>query len=100
MPAWGITDTFGVNPPAGCIQESSLEETCEVATIRGETGITTAAIDKPLRTGKISIKCKGSSSLANLNTGSQVGTVAIISSKYTESNDDFATSEIEAIYYQ
>jgi hypothetical protein len=101
MPAWGVTDWFGVdNAPLGCVQESSLEITCEVATIRGDTGITTAAIDKPLRTGKVSIKCKGARDLVVVATGAQTSQIAVISSKYSESNDDFPTSEVEAVYYE
>jgi hypothetical protein len=100
MPAWGITDTFNATPPNGCIQEASCEETCEVASIRGDDGITYAAIDKPLRTGKINIKCKGAAELVDYDTGAQTSAIAVVSAKYSESNDDFATSEIEAIYYK
>lgn len=101
MPAWGVTDWFGVDyAPPGCVQESSLEITCEVATIRGDTGITMAAIDKPLRTGKISIKSKGGTGLVPVNTGAQTTEICVISAKYSQSNDDFATSELEAIYYE
>lgn len=101
MPAWGVYDTFGVQySNYGCVQEATHELTCEVATIRNSDGVTAAAIDKPLRTGKVSIKSKGVAELAPIQTGSQTTTIAIVSAKFTESNDDFGSSEVEAIYYQ
>ena len=100
MPAWGITNFYNVSAPAGCVQEATLEESVEVATIRNNVGVTSQAQPKNLITGKITMRSKGTAALTALDVGAQTTTIAIISAKYSETNNDYPTSEIEAIYYR
>jgi hypothetical protein len=97
---FGITSNFnGVAPSQGCIQETSLEITCEVATIKGPNGQTKQAQAKPLRTGTVTIKSKGSAVLATMSSSRDMTGMTVTSSKYTESNNDFPTSEVTSTYY-
>ena len=52
MPAHlGVATTFGLTAPVGgYVQESSREESVELATIRNESGVTVKAVPKPLVT--------------------------------------------------
>lgn len=54
MPAHlGIATTFGLTAPTGgYIQESSQEDSVEIATIRDETGTTVKAVPKPMEIGR------------------------------------------------
>lgn len=101
MPAnFGVTDQFGGTAPSGgWIQSSESTETCEVATIRNESGVTIAAQAKGVATKVVVIKSKGDVSVTAPSTGS-VGSGKITSAKITESNDDFATAETTFTSYQ
>lgn len=100
MPAsFGVTDTFGGTAPSGgWIQSSESTETCEVATIRDETGKTIAAQAKGVATKVVVIKSKGDVNITAPGLGS-VGSGRITSAKITESNDDFSTAEITFTSY-
>jgi hypothetical protein len=99
MPAFGVSDTFGLTAPSGYIQESSQEEACDVATIKGATGNIEEAMAKPLTTTTVNIRTKGQPDLVSVHTGQISGTIVVTSSKVSESNDDFATAEITGIKY-
>lgn len=97
---FGITSNFqGIAPSQGCIQETSIEITCEVATIRGPNGQTKQVQAKPLRTGTVTIKSKGSAVLVAMSSNKDMTGMTVTSSKYTESNNDFPTSEVTSTYY-
>jgi hypothetical protein len=100
MPAsFGVTDQFGgTAPTGGWVQSSESTETCEVATIRNETGATIAAQAKGVATKVVVIKSKGDVSVTAPSTGS-VGTGKVTSAKVTESNDDFSTAEVTFTSY-
>ena len=84
-------------PTGGHVQESTREQSREVATIRNASGVTVIAVAKPLVTTDVTIKGKGDPVLAGVTTGAFTsGTLKIISAKGTESNDDFPDFEIKA----
>jgi len=97
---FGVNNYFsGTAPSAGCVQESSLELACEVATIKGPNGQTRQAQAKPLVTGTVTIKSKGSAVLAYIGSNQDMSAMTITSTKYTESNNDFPTSEVTSTFY-
>lgn len=89
--SFGAT-AFGVTAPSGYIQESSQEKAVELATIRDVDGKTVVVIAKPRSITTTTVKTKGEVDLDAVAEGSFSG-AKITSSKVTESNDDFATSE-------
>lgn len=99
MPAFGVADTFGLTAPSGYIQESTQDESCDVATIKSAAGAIVEAIAKPLRTTTVTIRTKGQPDLVDVHTGAIAGTIVVTSAKVSESNDDFATAEVTGIKY-
>jgi hypothetical protein len=100
MPAnFGVTDQFGGTAPSGgWVQSSEQTETCEVATIRDETGATIAAAAKGVATKVVVIKSKGDVTVTAPSSGA-VGSGKVTSAKITESNDDFSTAEVTFTSY-
>jgi len=84
-------DVFGVTAPSGYLQESSAEQTVEVATIRDSTGKTVVAQAKPRSTTTTTCTCKGEKDLDAVPEGAFSG-ATVTSAKITESNDDFVLS--------
>ena len=99
MPAFGVTETFGLTAPAGYLQSSESSTEVEVATIKGATGLTVEAIPKPRTTQTVTVKTKGTASLSTITSGSDFSGITLTSSKLSESNDDFGTSEITGVLY-
>lgn len=89
--SFGAT-AFGVTAPSGYIQESSQEKSVELATIRDVDGQTVVCIPKPRSTTTTTVKTKGEADLDAIPEGTFSG-AKITSSKVSETNDDFATSE-------
>ena len=102
MPAHlGVASTFGLSAPAGgYVQESSREDSVEVATIRDESGITVKAVPKPMVTRTVNLKGKGDANLAAVAAGSfAAGVLRITEAKQSESNEDFPDFEITGTAY-
>lgn len=102
MPAHlGIATTFGLNAPTGgYVQESSQEDSVEIATIRDETGTTVKAVPKPMVTRSVSIKGKGDAALTAVVSGSFAeGVLRVTEAKQSESNEDFPDFEITGTAY-
>ena len=91
--------TFGVSAPSGYLQESSIESTVEVATIRNAVGQTVVAQPKPRSTTTTNVKTKGDVDLIVIPEGSMTG-ATVTGSKVSETNDDFATSEATYTLFQ
>ena len=89
MPSFGAV-SFGGTAPSGYIQDSSKDETVEVATIRDANGHTAIAQAKPRKTTTIVVNTKGEADLVATDAGSF--TSAVTESKVSETNDDFATA--------
>lgn len=89
--SFGAT-AFGVTAPSGYIQESTQETSVELATIRDVDGQTALVIAKPRSTTTTTVKTKGEPDLDSVPEGAFSG-AKLTSSKVSESNDDFATSE-------
>jgi hypothetical protein len=101
MPAtFGVTSDFGSTAPQGYMQSSEQTVTCEIATIKNETGRVVEAQQKPRSLTTVTIKSKGSASLATVTSGTDFNGMTIVSSKYSESNDDFGTSETVGNLYE
>ena len=100
MPAsFGITDNFGlITPAGGTVEESSSEDEVEAKTIKDETGTTCRAVPGKMIKTTVSIKGRGTSSLA-LAAGALGGDVKVISVKNAESQDDFPTYEQTGVKY-
>lgn len=94
MPTFGALSTFGLTSPGGYLQESSSEESVEVATIKNATGGYAEAMAKPMTTKTVTVRTKGEAALADVHTGSISGALVVTSAKVSESNDDFATAEV------
>jgi hypothetical protein len=101
MPAtFGVVDDFGgTAPTGGWMQESSSEQTVEVATIRDEAGVTVVAQPKGMVTTTVTIKSKGAVSIGTLPSVGDFSGFKVTSAKISESNDDFRTAEITAVQY-
>jgi hypothetical protein len=102
MPAHlGVATTFGLTAPAGgYVQESSREESVELATIRNETGVTVKAVPKPLVTRTVNLKGKGDANLAAVASGSFAeGVLRVTEAKQSETNEDFPDFEITGTAY-
>jgi hypothetical protein len=100
MPAdFGAKIFGGITAPSGFIQESSIEYSGELATIRESDGHTVKAFYKPTTTVKSTVKTKGETVLTSTEMGSMGGSFKITESKYDQSNQDFPTSEVTATKY-
>jgi DnaJ-class molecular chaperone len=101
MPAtFGVQNLHGLAPASGYAQESSADDSIEVATIRDQNGVTVVAKPKKLVTKSITISGKGVPDFAGVAVGAiSAGTSFITSVKLTESNDDFPAFEIQAVQY-
>ena len=102
MPAHlGVASTFGLSAPAGgYVQESSREDSVEIATIRDESGITVKAVPKPMVTRTVNLKGKGDANLAAVAAGSfAAGVLRVTEAKQSESNEDFPDFEITGTAY-
>lgn len=82
------------------MQESSEEQSVEVATIRDETGVTVVAQPKGVVTTTVTIKSKGSVSIGSAPSVGSFSGFKVTSAKISESNDDFRTAEITAVKYE
>jgi hypothetical protein len=58
------------------------------------------AINKPRSTTTVNVKTKGSAALSSVSSGSDFAGLTVTSSKYSQTNDDFSTSEVTGILYQ
>jgi len=95
MPVTFGAITYGKTAPAGYLQESSEETTCEVATIRDETGKTLVHHQKPRSYTTTTLKTKGELGYMTVAAaGTNFSGATITSSKVGETNDDFATAEV------
>lgn len=92
---FGITHDWDQQEPAGYLQEVSRDFTAEPATIKSNMGVTQVAITKPRSETKVVAKAKGNVDIATIASGSYMdnGTFYVVGFKYTESQDDFATTE-------
>ncbi|NDD55757.1 hypothetical protein EBZ39_18145 [bacterium] len=97
----GVVALNGLSAPVGgYVQESSKEETIEIATIRDAAGVTKVAVAKPMVTRTVMIKGKGDAGLASVAAGGfTANTVRITEAKQTETNDDFPDFEITGTAY-
>jgi len=96
---WGITGTHGITSPGGYSQEVSDEATVEVATIKNEIGRVAKAQAKPMQKRTVTLKAKGEAELHTVTSGVAISGLTVISSKISETNDDFPTIDITAIAY-
>jgi hypothetical protein len=98
MASFGVTGTFGVTAPSGYLQNSESSTDVEVATIKNATGQIVEALKKPRTLQTVTVKTKGSAALSTVATGDFSG-MTITAAKYSETNDDFATSEVTGSLY-
>jgi hypothetical protein len=93
MATFGVTSTYGITPPTGSFTQSS-ERTVEVetATIKGTTGRVVIAQAKPRTKTTVTVRSKGETGLSSISVA-DFSSLTITSSKYSETNDDFATQE-------
>jgi hypothetical protein len=96
---FGASILGGITAPTGYLQESSIEYSGEVATIREADGHTVKAFYKPTTTVKATVKTKGDAVLTSTEMGTVGGSFKITESKYDMSNQDFPTSEVTATKY-
>ena len=102
MPAtFGITSTFGLNPPTGgVVEESSSEDEVEAKTIKDQNGTTCRAVTSKTIKTTVTIKGRGLDMTTAVAAGAMVaGTVKVTSIKNSESNDDFPTFESTGVKY-
>lgn len=99
MPAFGVQSTFGATQPPGYLQSSEQSTDIEIATIKSAIGQVVEAQQKPRSITTVTIKTKGTAALSSITAGDMTG-MTITSSKYSETNDDFGSSEITATQYQ
>jgi hypothetical protein len=101
MPAtFGVDSTFGLTAPSGYLQSSEETVEIEIATIKNQIGRVVEAINKPRSTTTVNVKTKGSAALSSVSSGSDFTGLTVTSSKYSQTNDDFSTSEVTGILYQ
>ena len=93
MPITFGADSFGVTKPAGYLQESSEDKTIEIATIRDETGKTLVAQAKPRSQTITTVKTKSDAALLTVPSSGDFSGATVTSSKMSQTNDDFSTSE-------
>ena len=101
MADFGVQDTFGLTTPTGgYTNESSEDESLEIATVQDELGVTVVAKAKKLLTKSVSIKGKGDANLAGVTAGPfTAGTVKVLSAKQDETNGEFPDFEISGKAY-
>lgn len=102
MPAtFGAAETYGLTAPTGgYVEESSREQTVELATVRNNVGVTVKVGVIPMITSNIELKGKGDPELANVTAGAiAADTVKIVRAKGLEKNKDFPAFEISAVKY-
>lgn len=102
MPAtFGAAETYGLTAPSGgYVEESTREQSVELATVRNNVGVTVKVAAVPMVTANISIKGKGDPELANVTAGAiAADTVKIVRAKGSEKNKEFPGFEIEAVKY-
>ena len=100
MATFGVTDTFGLTAPTGFKQSSEQTAEVETATIKNEIGRVAESKAKPRTKTTVTIKCKGSSVLSTIGSGTDFTAITLTSSKFNETNDDFPTSEITGVLYE
>jgi hypothetical protein len=98
MAAFGVSSTFGLTAPAGYLQSSEESVSVETATIKNATGQIVEAIRKPRQITTVTVKTKGTAALSTVVSGDMSG-LSITSSKYSQTNDDFGTSEVVGTLY-
>jgi hypothetical protein len=101
MPAtFGVTDTYSYTVPSGGYAQTVEDTTAvEVATIKDAIGQVVVAQAKPRKVQTVNIKTKGTASLSTVINGGMGSSLAITSAKFSETNDDFATSEVTLTLY-
>ena len=99
MPAFGVSSTFGLTAPTGFLQSSESSTDIEIATIKGATGQIVEAQAKPRATTTVTVKTKGTATLSSVTSGDMTG-LTITSAKYSETNDDFGTSEVVGTLFE
>jgi hypothetical protein len=100
MPTFGVTSTFGVTAPTGYIQSSEQTQEVETATIKGAAGRVEEAQPKPRSKTTVTVTCKGSAVLSTVPVGSDFSAITLTSTKFSETNDDFPTSEVTAVLFE
>lgn len=100
--AFATVDAFGASDPAGgYLQESSEEESLEVATCRDASGNTVLAVPKGLVTKTVTIKGKGTYSLGQITRNNDIGgSIVLTAGKTTESAEDFPDYEFTYTSYR
>lgn len=96
---WGAVN-FGAVEPDGYLQESSKEVSRETATIRSSEGAVVHAIVKPRKLTTINLKTKGEFSLFVVDMGDHGSSRFVNSAKVSETNDDFAVSEVTYLQFE
>ena len=97
---FGVLLDWGGTYPDGYTQEISREISAETATIKDVDGKTVVATNKPRTVTTVTIKAKGQVDLADISLGTKNGGSFFVSAaKYSETNDDFATSEVTSTMY-
>lgn len=94
MPTFGVSDTYGGSNPGGYLQSSEQTEEAEIATIRGANGKIAVAQAKPRKKTTVTLRSKGEATLATVSSGSDFTSLTAVSAKFSETNDDFPTSEV------
>jgi hypothetical protein len=100
MPTFGVPSTYGLTAPGGYAQEASEDKSLDVVTLKDTTGTIVAAQAKKLVTITTTVKCKGETDLVAVHVGAIAGSKVVTSSKVSESNEDFPTSEVTATSYE
>jgi hypothetical protein len=100
MATFGVTDTFGLTAPTGFLQSSEKTQEVETATIKGATGQVEEARAKPRSKTTVTVRCKGTAVLSTVPSGQNFTTLTVTSSKFSETNDDFPTSEITGTLFE
>lgn len=92
---FGITQPWNQVEPAGYVQEVSRDFMAEPATIKDVLGVTRVAKTKPRSETKVVAKAKGEVDIGEIASGQYLdnGQFYVIGWKFTESQDDFATTE-------
>lgn len=100
MATFGVSSTFGLTVPTGSFAQSSEQtQEVEVATIKGANGRVLVAQAKPRSKTTVTLRTKGESGLSAV-TVADFSSLTITSSKYSETNDDFATQEIVGTLFE
>jgi len=100
MPTFGVTSTYGLTPPTGYLQSSEQTAEVETATIKNAIGRVAEAQAKPRSKTTITVTCKGAAVLSTIPVATDFNAVTLTSSKFSETNDDFPTSEITGVLFE